>query len=303
MFNHQQDQQQIGTRALNLPLRSSATNSIVMRKSSDSSPDELYSPVHNGNGILQSPNTGSRLDNSVIFGGYRSSSIDQTHDGKQAHRQLFRAASLPEIGPKEPDVGSGTDLASSRFERFSFLLNSSSSASGSLSGADDSNARMSRPPQLGVTSPPSSNSPTRLLSPTSSMDHRPFAPTDSPRSMFGQTQGFGMGMGVGNGGLGTPILQRSFSSEGIMGVQQTPLFISEQGGSQFQSQEPERNLTMKYRAFPDAYVSITSVFLGLCPHGACFWAEGFFFFFKCSQSSESVGDQKSKRPIIYWVGL
>ena len=279
VFNHQLDQQQIGTRALNLPLRASATNSIVMRKSSDSSPDELLSPVHNGNGILQSPNTGSRLDNSVIFGGYRSSSMDQTHDGKQAHRQLFRAASLPEIGPKEPDIGSGTDLASSRFDRFSFLLNSSSSASGSLSGADDSNARMSRPPQLGVTSPPSSNSPTRLLSPTGTIDlHRPFAPTDSPLSMFCQTQGLGMGMGVGNGGLGTPILQRSFSSEGIMGVQQTPLFISEQGGPQFQSQEPERNLTMKYRAFPDAYVSITSVFLGPCPHGVFFWAEGSFFF-------------------------
>ncbi|XP_036949199.1 uncharacterized protein LOC119016931 isoform X4 [Acanthopagrus latus] len=256
VFNHLQDQQQIGTRSLTLPLRASATNSIVMRKSSDSTTDDLLSPVHNGNGILQSPNTGSRLDNSVIFGGYRSSSVDQMHEGKQAHRQLFRAASLPEIGPKEPDVGSGTDLASSRFERFSFLLNSSSSASGSLSGADDSNTRMSRPPQLGITSPPSSNSPTRLLSPTSSIDlHRPFAPTDSPLSMFGQTQGLGMGMGVGNGGLGTPILQRSFSSDGIMGVQQTPLFISEQGGPQFQSQEPERNLTMKYRAFPDAYLT------------------------------------------------
>lgn len=68
-------------------------------------------------------------------------------------------------------------------------------------------------------------------------------------------------MGVGAGRVNTPILQRSFSSEGTMGVQQTSLFNSVHGGSPFQSQEhePEKNLALKYRAFPDAYVSITCI--------------------------------------------
>lgn len=254
-----------------MPLRASATNSIVMRKSSDSSED-LLSPVPNGNGTLPSPTSGSRLDNSVIFGSYRSTSIDQASENRMAHRPLFRTGSLPDtgslndrisVGPKVPaELGAGTDAAASRFERFSFRLNSSSSSSGSLTGAEDTNARMSRPPPLGISSPPSSNSPTRLLSPTGSIDlHRPFSTTDSPLSVFGQTQG--MGVGEGSGALYTPILQRNFSSEGTMGVQQTSLFHSVHGGSQFQSQEPEseRNLASKYRAFPDAYVSTTSIVL------------------------------------------
>ncbi|XP_070702948.1 serine-rich adhesin for platelets [Pempheris klunzingeri] len=267
MKQSHQDQQP-GTRGLSFPLRASAFNSIVMRKSSDSSPEDLLSPVFNENGVLLSPNSGSRLDNSVIFGSYRAASIDQTFENRMAHRPLFHTSSLPEIcptndrmsvGPRElSELGVGTDQAGSRFERFSFLLNSSSS--GSLTGAEDPNARISRPPPLSISSPPSSNSPTRLLSPTSSIDlHRPFTTIDSPLSMFGQTQGMGMGMGmgmgVGTGALGTPILQRSFSSEGTAGVQQTSLFNSVYGGSQFQSQdlEAERNLASKYRAFPDAY--------------------------------------------------
>lgn len=78
-------------------------------------------------------------------------------------------------------------------------------------------------------------------------------------SMFGQTQG--MGMGVGTGALGSPILQRSFSNEGTVGIQQNSLFNNLHGGSQFQSKEPEseRNLASKYRAFPDAYVSMTII--------------------------------------------
>uniref|UniRef100_A0A4W6EYB8 PR domain containing 1b, with ZNF domain n=1 Tax=Lates calcarifer TaxID=8187 RepID=A0A4W6EYB8_LATCA len=223
--------QQSGTRGLNMPLRASATNSIVMRTSSDSSPEDLKSPLLNGNGVPLSPNTGSRLDNSVIFGSYRSSSIDQNGENGKAHRPLFRTSSLPEtgplsdrmsVGPKElGEPGTGKEPPGSRFDRFSFLLNSSS---GSLTGAEDPNARMSRPPPLGISSPPSSNSPTRLLS---------------------------------TGTLGTPILQRSFSSDGTMGVQQTSLFNSVHGGSQFQSKEPEpdRNLISKYRAFPDAYLT------------------------------------------------
>ncbi len=236
------------------------TNSITMRKSFE----DPQSPLLNGNG------TSSRLDNSVIFSSHRSTSIDQTLENR--HRPLFHTNSLPETGlsngrmsmtAKELEVGPGTDPVASRFERFSFLLNSStsSSTSGSLTGAEDPNARISRPAQPSISSPPS-NSPTRLLSPTSPIDlHRSFTTTDSPLSMFGQTQG----KGVGTLGLGTPILQRSFSSEGTVGGQQTSLFNNVHGGSQFQSQEhePERNLASKYRAFPDAYVSITGTVLEL----------------------------------------
>ncbi|KAI3358749.1 hypothetical protein L3Q82_015158, partial [Scortum barcoo] len=241
-----QDQQLPGTRGLNLPLRASAANSIVMRKSSDS-PEDLLSPVLNGNGVLPSSSTGSRLDNSVIFGSHRSASIDQGLENRQAHRPLFRTGSLPEtslsndrmsVGLKElGEAGAGTDATASRFDRFSFLLTSSSSASGSLTGAEDPNTRMSRPPSLGVSS------------------RRRWASARHPPAT---TQSFdmGLGMGVGAGALGSP-LQRSLSSEGTVGLQQTSLFNSVRGGSQFQSQElePERNLAMKYRAFPDAYLT------------------------------------------------
>ncbi|XP_049889789.1 uncharacterized protein crybg2 isoform X7 [Epinephelus moara] len=264
MKQSQQDLPQPGTRGLNLPQRASATNSIVMRKSSDSSPEELKSPVLNGNGLLPSSTTGSRLDSSVIFGSHRSASIDQPLENGKAHRSLFRTSSLPETGPLKDRMSMGpkelgdqsTEPAGSRFDRFSFLLNSSPSAS-SLTGSEDS-TRISRPPLLGMGSPPSSNSPTRLLSPTGSIDlQRPFTTTDSPLSVFGQTQGLGMGMGVGAGVLSPPILQRSFSNEGIVGVQQTPLFNSLHGVSPFQSQEveTERTLAVKYRAFPDAYLT------------------------------------------------
>ncbi|XP_044192441.1 uncharacterized protein crybg2 [Thunnus albacares] len=246
----QNQEQQPGARGLTLPLRASATNSVVMRKSSDSSPEDLKSPSLNGNGILQSPGPSSRLDNSSIFGSYRSPSKDQTLENGMAPRSLFRTGSLPEtglsndrmsMGRKElSELGTGTDSAGSRFERFSFLLNSSSSASGSSNGAEDTSARMSWPPSLSISSPPSSKSS------TSSIDfHRPFTTTDSSSlSMFGQTQGMG-------------ILQRSLSNDGTVGIQQTSLFSSLHGGSQLQSKEPEpeRNLASKYRAFPDAYLT------------------------------------------------
>lgn len=75
-----------------------------------------------------------------------------------------------------------------------------------------------------------------------------------------------MGMGVGAGRVTNPVLQRSFSGEGSVGVQPTSLFNSVPGGSQFQSQEcePEKNFSSKYRAFPDAYVSITCVDVDYC---------------------------------------
>ncbi|XP_034747985.1 uncharacterized protein crybg2 [Etheostoma cragini] len=260
----QQDQQQPGTKGLNLPLRASATNSLVMRKSSDSTPEELKSPVLNGNGLLPS----SRLDNSFIFGSHRSASIDQTLENGKAHVPLFRTGSLPETGPLSDRIsqgpkelgenGTGTEPAGSRFERLSFLLNSSSTSLGSLTGAEEGKARMSQPPLLGIGSPPSSNSPARLLSPTGSIDLQlPFTTTDSPLSTYGKTQGIGTGTFVGTGPLGSPILQRNFSGEGTVGIQKTSMFNSINGGSQFQSQEleSERNLVSKYRAFPDAYLT------------------------------------------------
>ncbi|XP_041663959.1 uncharacterized protein LOC121523235 [Cheilinus undulatus] len=249
---------------LNSPLRASATNSIVMRRSSDSSPEDLQSPLLNGN--TGHSGTTSRLDSSVIFGSYRSGSIDQKQENRQAHRPLFRTSSLPETGLSNDRVASkdfsnlstgssGADQTGSRFERFSFLLNSTPSSSGSLTGAEDPNMRMSQPPSMGINSPTSSksSSPSRILSPTGSIDLQRSFNMDPPLSMFGQNQGIGMGMGMGVGT--SPLLQRSFSNEGTTGVQQTSLFSSGYGGSQFQSQEQEKNLVPKYRAFPDAYLT------------------------------------------------
>lgn len=230
-----------------------------MRTSPDSLPDDVQSQILNGNGLLPSSSLGSRLDNSVIFG--RSLTSDPKLENKAAQRSRFRTSSLPDvpfgserlsIGVKELEPGTRTDPAGSRFERFSVLLNTSTS--GSLNGAEDPATRISRAPQANISSPPSSNSPTHLLSPTGSIDlHRPFASPESTLSLFGQAQA----MGVGAGRVSTPILQRSFSSEGSLGVQPAPLFNSVPGESPFKSQEPqpERNLASKYRAFPDAYVS------------------------------------------------
>ncbi|XP_058474843.1 uncharacterized protein LOC131447238 [Solea solea] len=259
-------EQQPGARGPTLPLRSSATNSVVIRNSSDSSTEDGTSTAMNGNGVLSPTHTASRLDNSIIFTRFRSPSLDQTGDNDRVSRPLYRTSSLPDTGPlsermnagpKElTEAGAGKDLPGSRFERLSILMNSSSSSSGSLTNTEDNGARMSRPPQLGFGSPPSSNSPTRLLSPTGSIDlHRSFTTTDSPLSMFGSGQA--MGAGLGGGSPGTPVLQRSFSSDGSIGVQQSPMFNSFHGGSPFQSKEPEpdRNLISKYRAFPDAYLT------------------------------------------------
>uniref|UniRef100_A0AAQ4P373 Beta/gamma crystallin 'Greek key' domain-containing protein n=1 Tax=Gasterosteus aculeatus aculeatus TaxID=481459 RepID=A0AAQ4P373_GASAC len=252
----QQVLQSPGTRGLALPLRSSATNSSLT-KLSDSSTEELKSPQLNGNGFIPS----SRLDKSIIFGSHKSTTIDQTNENGTAHRPLFRTISLPDKGPSYDamslgqkelgEPGTGTEPAASRFERLSFLSNSSSSQPGSVTGAESPNAVMSLPPLWAIGSPPSSNSPNRLLSPTGSVDlQRPLTTVDSAFAMFGQTQGMGTGTGA-------PILLRSSSIDGNTGVQQTALFNRGNAESQFQSQavEPERNLASKYRAFPDAYLT------------------------------------------------
>lgn len=249
-------QEQAATRGPGSILRT--PNGSVMRPS-DSLLDDAQSQVLNGNGLLPSSGVGSRLDNSVIFG--RSVTLDQKLDSKAGHRSLFRTSSLPDVpfgsermsvGAKELESGTRADPVGSRYERFATLLNTPTS--GSLNGSEDASMRISRAPLANIGSPPPSNSPTRLLSPTGSIElHRPFASPESTLAMFGQAPA----MGVGAGRVSTPILQRSFSSEAGLGVPQTSLFSSIHADAPFKSQEPppERNLPSKYRAFPDAYVS------------------------------------------------
>lgn len=99
-------------------------------------------------------------------------------------------------------------------------------------------------------------------------------------------------MGVGAGRMGNPVLQRSFSGEGPVGVQPTSLFNNVPGGTQFQTQEsePEKNLTSKYRAFPDAYVSITCVAADYCYH--CLNSSFFY--------GGDVSQPESKKSLIWW---
>lgn len=246
-------QEQAATRGPGSILRT--PNGSVMR-TSDSLLDDAESQILNGNGLLPS----SRLDNSVIFG--RSVTLDPKLESKAGHRSLFRTSSLPDVpfgsermsvGAKELESGTRADPVGSRYERFATLLNTPTS--GSLNGSDDASMRISRAPRANIGSPSPSNSPTRLLSPTGSIElHRPFASPESTLAMFGQAP---PAMGVGAGRVSTPILQRSFSSEAGLGVQQTSLFNSVHADAPFKSQEPppERNLPSKYRAFPDAYVS------------------------------------------------
>uniref|UniRef100_A0A674NW84 Beta/gamma crystallin domain-containing protein 1-like n=1 Tax=Takifugu rubripes TaxID=31033 RepID=A0A674NW84_TAKRU len=244
-------QEQVATRGPGSILRT--PNSSVMG-TSDSLLDDAQSQILNGNGLLPS----SRLDNSVIFG--RSVTLDQNLENKAGHRSRFRTSSLPDVpfgerlsmGAKELESGTRADPVGSRYDRFAILLNNSTS--GSLNGSEDVTMRISRAPYANITSPPPSNSPTRLLSPTGSIDlHRPLASPESTLAMFGQTPA----MGVGAGRVSTPILQRSFSSEASLGVQQTSLFNSIHADAPFRSQEPppESNLPSKYRAFPDAYLT------------------------------------------------
>ncbi|XP_021427501.2 uncharacterized protein LOC110496124 [Oncorhynchus mykiss] len=271
----QQQEQQAGDHhlnrgSLNLPLRASALNSIIVRKSSlgsDSSSEHSPSPILNGGSNNQSPSP-SRLDNSFLFSSYRSASIDQPQENGNGHSpgqrpSLFRTSSLPDIGPNqdrmssgvgmglaggpgsrlgfESGAGTGTDPSTPfRYERFSSLM------SGSLTGNNtDTNSRMSRPPPL----PSFTSTLGSLVSPTSSsLDiHRSFANSNDSQSKLSPGLG-GMGS-VGSIGLG---LQRSFSNEGL----NSPLFNtgSVHGGSHF-SPEPEKNLVPKYRAFPDAYLT------------------------------------------------
>ncbi|XP_019738812.1 uncharacterized protein LOC109523838 isoform X4 [Hippocampus comes] len=235
-----------------MPLRATATQSILMRKSSDAS-DEHKSL--NGNATQQPSKT--RLENSVIYGSYKSSSVDQTQENSKFHRSVFRSGSLPELGSSNilkelSEVNTATD-SSSRFERLSFLINSPPSSSSFSSGSDDVTPRRSLPLQQNFTSSVSSSGASRHLSPTSTLEnHRLFPTTESSSSYskFGQT----LGQGIGASAISAP-LQRSFSHESIsVGAQQNSLINNNLlRGPQVQKTEPERNV--KYRAFPDAYLT------------------------------------------------
>ncbi|XP_013882984.1 absent in melanoma 1 protein [Austrofundulus limnaeus] len=223
---------------------------LMKRSQVPLSQQDFPSPLLNGTEPPPPPSTGSRLDSSVIFSSYRSSSSDQTVENGTTQQTLFCSGSLPEIRPsteptvvrlKEPaEMGAGPEPSRSRLERLSFLLNSSSSAS--LSGTEESSSsRISRSPSLGLSSPPSITSPTLLLSPTGSIDlHRPFSISETPlSSMFSQ---------------GPRTLQRSLSCEEGSHMSQ---FSSVHAGPQFQNHqaEPDQSLLSKYRAFPDAYLT------------------------------------------------
>ncbi|CAN9504228.1 unnamed protein product [Ophioblennius macclurei] len=267
MKQNQDPQQHPGTRNLSLHLRSSTTTNSI---SSDAS-NEALSPTQNGNGAVP-PSPSSRLDNSVLFGSYRSSSIDQTAENGTSHRQLFRTGSLPDSGTAassrmsagakelgEPRLTAAADPVGSRSERLSFLLNATVSSTGSLPGSDDLNSRISRPPSLGIGSPPAASSAAaaiiaasatsaaantnnipaaRVLTSSSSLDlpRPPLTGADPPLSIFGQMPGLGSGTGTSV----PPLLQRSMSSEGLVPTQ-TPLFSSltnqfQNPAAQFQSQ-------------------------------------------------------------------
>lgn len=161
----------------------------------------------------------SRLENSFFF--------QPVENGKASNRSIFRAASLPEISPSQERMSSsamGSDtLLGSRFERFSFLT----SPSNSLSGIAE-NSRIS------VAPPVQHNS-----QETSSFNHK--STLELYRSLPTETL-------LKNSQ--TSSLPRSSSLDG-------GLLINDSRGFQMnQMQEPERNLQLKYRAFPDAYVSI-----------------------------------------------
>ncbi|KAL0166457.1 hypothetical protein M9458_038301, partial [Cirrhinus mrigala] len=164
----------------------------------------------------------SRLENSFFF--------QPTENGKASNRSIFRAASLPEISPSHERISSATkgsdNLLGSRFERFSYLT----SPSNSLSGISET-SRISVAPSVQHGSQD-----------TSSFDHK--STMELYRSLPSET------LLKNSQPLG---LQHSSSLDGGLLMNDTKSFQVNK------KPEPERNLHLKYRAFPDAYVSITKV--------------------------------------------
>lgn len=145
----------------------------------------------------------------------------QPENGK---RSIFRAASLPDIGNSHDRISSipkSTDsLVGNGYERFSYLMSSSSS----LSGISET-SRMSMPPSF------RHNSSTE----TSSFD---------PKNSFERYRSPVLG------------LQRSSSVDGALHHQH-----NDYKGFQMNQKpkaEPEQTFALKYKAFPDSYVSIAS---------------------------------------------
>ncbi|KAL2080212.1 hypothetical protein ACEWY4_024005 [Coilia grayii] len=252
----QQQQQQIG---LGAPLRASTMNSIVMRGSSFGEEDQVNQLNQlNGNGAgLAGP---SRLDNSLIFagGGYQQlQSMDDGLGGSQVvhHRSLFRTGSLPETGSlgahdrissapmgvaamqgmQGMQLGNGNynlqgNLNASRIERLSFLASPAGSTT-----QDGSVGRISMPPS------------SLQLSPLSELHLGMGGQMDSMQQHHHRS------------------FQRSFSSEGTLGLLDSPgssvgssyLYDGSNGGGGQVNQEPEpfKAPVPKYRAFPDAYLT------------------------------------------------
>ncbi|XP_073677558.1 uncharacterized protein crybg2 [Garra rufa] len=160
----------------------------------------------------------SRLENSFFF--------QPTENGKASNRSIFRAASLPDIGTSHERISSATNgpdtLLSSRFDRFSYLT----SPSNSLSGINET-SRMSVPPSVQSSSQEAS-----------SYDHK--STMELYRSLPSET------LLKNSPSLG---LQRSSSLDAGLLLNDTKSFQVNK------KPEPEQNLLLKYRAFPDAYLT------------------------------------------------
>ncbi|XP_052389518.1 uncharacterized protein LOC127935565 [Carassius gibelio] len=160
----------------------------------------------------------SRLENSFFF--------QPIENGKSSNRSIFRAASLPEISPSQERISSATKgsdaLLSSRIERFSYLT----SPSNSLSGITET-SRMSVAPSVQQNSQDTSS-------------FNPKSTVELYRSLTSET------LLKNSQPLG---LQRSSSLDGGLLMNDTKNFQVNQ------KPEPERNVLLKYRAFPDAYLT------------------------------------------------
>ncbi|KAA0710289.1 Beta/gamma crystallin domain-containing protein 2 [Triplophysa tibetana] len=188
------------------PMRASALSSIVMRKGSLTDLNTEETPATNGESLLPT----SRLENSLFF---------QRENGQ---RSIFRAASLPDIGNSPDRISSApksTDsLVGNGYERFSYLMSSSSS----LSGISEK-SRMSMPPTF------RHNSSTE----TSSFD---------PKTSYDLYRSPDLG------------LQRSSSVDGALHHQHNDYKGFQM--NQKPKAEPEPKFTLKYKAFPDSYMFI-----------------------------------------------
>ncbi|XP_056335382.1 serine-rich adhesin for platelets [Danio aesculapii] len=167
--------------------------------------------------LINGASSSSRLENSFFF---------QPSENGASNRSIFRAASLPDIGSGADRISSAAksseSLVGSRFERFSYLTSPSNSLSG--------------------------------IAEASRISVAPFAQTQSAES-----QSFSH--------KSTSELYRSLPSETLL---KSPPSLSLQRSSSLDGgflindnlqvnqklePEPERNLLLKYRAFPDAYLT------------------------------------------------